>query len=187
LALALLGRWEEANSVATKRAADGEGVSTYIHVKVMAGEYVEAIRFFESRWPDFAAFESDYPPSRFTAFPAYADLAQAYSATGNEERFRQALARLRAQLDTIAKIGLEFSDLNIWEAMYFNLAGDPQSALTNLALAVDKGYLGYPRMSTEWVQLKPLEGDPEYEAIQARMVEHLHAERAKLNLGPMSI
>jgi len=186
-ALALLGRAEEASIITTKIAASGEDVSSHVRFTVMAGKNSEAIDFFETRWPDFESFERDFPLTGFANFLPYADLAQAYLAVGNEGRFQQTMARFRAQLDALEKIGLDFYYMNFMEAVYFTLAGDHESALANLQLAVDKGYLGYPRISTEWVQFKPLEGDPQYEAIQARMVEHLNAERTKLNLGPMTI
>jgi len=54
-------------------------------------------------------------------------------------------------------------------------------------VAIDGGWLSHPRLSKQWVQLKPLEGDPEFEAIQARILKHMNAERAKLNLESMSI
>jgi hypothetical protein len=55
-----------------------------------------------------------------------------------------------------------------------------------LSTAVDAGLLVGTKFSDGWVAMKVMDGDPEYEAIQARMVEHLNAERAELGLEPVS-
>ena len=154
---------------------------------VLTGRYPEVIDFFETRWSDFDAFEADFPPLGRSELFTYADLAQAYAAEGNEQRFRECLTRYRATLDRARALGLDSGYVDVMEAMYFTLAGDHETAVKNLDRAVDAGYVGYPRMTREWVQLKPLEGDPKFEAVQARMVAHLNAERAKVGLGPMSI
>ncbi len=186
-ALFMLDRAEEANIITAKLAASGENVSDHINYMVMSGKYSEAINFFETRWPSFDAFEVDFPPIGSGAVITYGDLAHAYASVGNEERFQESMLRFRTHLDRLKELGFEFVGIQIMEAVYFTLVGDHASALKNLNLAIDGGWLGFPRMSKEWVQLKPLEGDPEYEAIQARMVKHMNEERAKVNLGPMSI
>ncbi len=186
-ALSLLDRQEEARMIVTKMASSGEDVDSYLALDVMTGNNAAAIEFFETRWPDFDAFEADFPPLGRGNIQSYADIAQAYSAVGNEERFREAMKRFRIHLDRAHELGWKFTELPVLEAMYFTLSGDQDQALEHLDEAVNEGYLGYPRMSKQWVQLKPLEGEPTYEAIQTRMVEHLNAERAKVGLGPMSI
>jgi hypothetical protein len=66
------------------------------------------------------------------------------------------------------------------------LAGDLEASLEYLDRAVTRGLIAHPRMTMQWPALAPLEGDPRYEAIQARMVEHLNGERVKLGLEPVS-
>jgi len=186
-ALVFLGRQEEARIILSELASSGEDISDYINLSVLTGHYAEVVEFFETRWPDFDAFEADFPPFGRIDLYTYADLAQAYAAEGNEQRFRDCMTRYRTHLDRARELGLASVILDVMEALYFALSGDHETAVKNLDRAVDAGYLGYPRMSKEWVQLKPLEGDPEFEAVQARMVAHLNAERAKVGLGPMSI
>jgi hypothetical protein len=56
-----------------------------------------------------------------------------------------------------------------------------------LERAVDLGASTSERMAFDWPQLAPLEGDPRFEAIQARMMEHVNSERQKLGLEPATI
>ena len=82
-----------------------------------------------------------------------------------------------ASLGAIACPGLQY---------YFALAGDYTAALINLSKAVDGGVITSTRISFDHPALKSMEGDPEYEAIQARMIEHLNRERSQLGLEPVS-
>ena len=56
-----------------------------------------------------------------------------------------------------------------------------------ISKAVDDGLLTGTKLSLGWSSLKVLEGDPEFEAIQVRMFEHMNAERAELGLEPVTI
>lgn len=47
-------------------------------------------------------------------------------------------------------------------------------------------YYAATRIADDMPQLSELEGMPEYEAIQSRMIEHLNSERGKLGLEPVS-
>jgi TolB-like protein/Tfp pilus assembly protein PilF len=185
-ALFLLDRSEEANLIAADLAATGEQVEALFYLMAAEGRYDELIEFFETRWQDFEAFEADFPPLGRGSILTYADIARAYGAVGNEGRFDEALARYRLHLDRLHELGFQGISLHWFEAVYFTMTGDHDRALDNLGQAVDAGFLSYPRMSRETVHFKPLEGDPEFEAIQARMVDHLNAERAKAGLGPIS-
>ena len=72
-------------------------------------------------------------------------------------------------------------------ASYYAMAGDLTTSLDYLDRAATIGMTGTLRLATSWPALEPLEGDPRYEAIQARMNDHLNAERAKLGLEPATI
>jgi hypothetical protein len=186
-ALSWTDRPEEANIITAKLAADGQNVGDHIDYMVMNEQYTEVIDFFETRWPNFDAFEVDFPPLGVGDVHTYGNLAHAYASVGNEARFQEAMDRYRLYLDRLKELGFDNDGIYSMNAVYFTMAGDHEKALMNLAIAVDNGWLSYPRISKVVVQLKPLDGNPEFEAIQARMVKHLNEERAKLDLGPMSI
>ena len=115
------------------------------------------------------------------------DVAYAYSSTGNEERFSDAMARYRRAMDAGIAMGVQGNFLNLVEAVYFTLAGDPQAALAQLDQGVSDGLVIAGKLADAWAAFRTLEGDPEYEAIQARMFEHLNKERNELGLEPMAI
>ena len=82
--------------------------------------------------------------------------------------------------------GIDNSVFYFSEASHQVLAGNPDAGLDFLERAIDGGFATSLRFAAEWPCLQPLEGDPRYEALQARMIEHINRERAKLGLAPVS-
>jgi hypothetical protein len=62
---------------------------------------------------------------------------------------------------------------------------DHETTLNRLARAFEGGFAVNSQLSKFWPMFAPLDGDPGYELIMNRMVEHLNSERAKLGLEPM--
>ena len=133
-----------------------------------------------------ALLEAEYPPLGSGDVTSLMDIAYAYGSAGNAEMFDDAMKRTRVSLDTLTELGARSSFFKFTEAVYFTMVGERDRAIVLLSNAVDAGLLMGTKFSDDWVALKVLDGDPEYEAIQARMVEHLNAERAELGLEPVS-
>ena len=186
VALWVLGRTEEATLMAWELANSGEDVTTLISLLANSGRQEEAIRFFEERWDSLDAFEEEYPPLGDGDISSLLDLAFAYSSVGNAEQFDEAMTHARSALDAARELGLNNPFNTFSEAVYFTMAGERAQALVLLSDAVDQGLLPGTKFSQGWNALKVLEGDPEYEAIEARMFEHMNAERAELGLEPVS-
>jgi TolB-like protein len=179
-----LDRKEEATLLAWERANSGEDVGSLIAVLANSDNPAQAVEFFEQRWDDFDAFEKDYPLIGGNT-GSMIDLAYAYGVVGNQERFDEAMSRSRFALDTLEELGFMNPFIGLMNGVYFAMLGDREQALLLLAGAVDRGISNGLKLSDGWNGLKVLEGDPEYEAIEARMVEHLNGERAKLDLEPL--
>jgi hypothetical protein len=112
------------------------------------------------------------------------EIALAYRRAGNQEQFGNAMARIRSAHDSLLDQGLSHPSFWISEASYHALADDFPKTLELLAAAIEGGFISSPRITDDLPVFNDLEGDPEYEAIQTRMIEHLEAERAALGLDP---
>jgi TolB-like protein len=187
IALWVLGRTEEATILAWERANSGEDVTTLIGLLANSGKPAEAVLFFEERWDSLDAFVEEYPPLGSGDVGSLLDIAFAYGSIGNQERFDDAMAHSRSALDALKELGVKNSFFTFTDAVYFTMAGEREKSLVLLSSAVDEGLLLGTKFSLGWDALKVLEGDPQFEAIQARMVEHMNAERAELGLGPVTI
>jgi len=186
IGLQMLGRTEEATILATQLADSGEDIGTLISLLANSGKPEQATRFFEERWQSLEAYERDYPTLGNGSIGTILDIAYAYGSLGNQERFDEAMSRARTALDSLDELGFRNPDLEFINGVYYTMAGDREQALALISSAVGRGILNGPRLSDGWAALKVLEGDPEYEGIQARMMQHLNAERAELGLAPLS-
>jgi hypothetical protein len=94
--------------------------------------------------------------------------------------------RVREVHEGLKSIGISNAVFFMNEASHLALAGQLDNSMDYLDRAMDLGFTTHTRMKLEWPALEPLEGNPRFEAIQVRMIEHLNSERAKLGLEPMS-
>jgi len=184
-ALLYLGRKEEASMLAFKRAeeqADPGPLFTFLN---NTGRSAELVAYLEERWPDLDALRKDFPPYGGLGDFIMLDVALAYSRTGNQQRFDDAMQRVKGVHDGLKAQGVSNTVFWMAEAAYQALAGNLDSCLEYLDRAVKAGAVTSTRMVTDFPMLAPLEGDPRFEAIQTRMIEHLNSERQKLGLEPV--
>jgi tetratricopeptide (TPR) repeat protein len=186
-ALIELGRMEEALILARKMADSGENPTWLIGLLANYGKPEQAVAFVEERWDSLESFAKDFPTETGRGASVMLDIAYAYSRVGNVERFDEAMERSRTGMDTLAELGFDNSYLDFINAVHAALAGDHDSAINRLTTAVDRGYLTAGKFSNGWEALAALEGDPQYEALQTRVLDHVNQERAELGLEPMSI
>jgi len=186
-ALKALGRMEESRLLAFEQASSGKDVGTYISLLANSGQQAEVIKFIEDRWADLEAFELEFPALGSGGPGTMLDVAYAYASIGNTDRFDDAMRRSRQTLDRLEKLGGDNYFLYLLEAAYANLSGDPATALSYLDRAVERGAVFAASFADAWATFKTLEGDPEYEAIQQRMFDHMNEERKELGLEPMVI
>ena len=185
-ALQMLGRSEEAAILAQEEAARGDP-GLWLEFLNRAGRFEEVTRYIDERWPNLDDFEAAYP----TGANGYSDMLQvalAYSKTGNDAKFRDAMRRARNAHDRLLQGGAQLCRFFVREGEYYALAGDFDKAIEQLEAAVDRGWMGHTvRLAKADPALQVLEGDPRYEALQARAVELLNEQRTQLGLEPATI
>ncbi|MGH8034526.1 MAG: tetratricopeptide repeat protein, partial [Lysobacterales bacterium] len=187
IALTYLGRTEEAAILAHKRAEEIADIGTLFNFLNITDRSDELIAYLEERWPDLDSVQEEFPPYGALGYFLMIDVALAYSRTGNEGRFADAMQRVRTAHDRLIADGVSNNNFFFAQAAYLALAGNRDSSLDYLERAVDGGGILNMRMAFDWPELEPLEGDPRYEAIQARMISHVNSERQKLGLEPAKI
>jgi len=184
-ALFNLGRPEEALIIANERAADGVVGPLFAFLNA-SGQSELLVDYFEERWPDLEAFQLDVPAGGLFGYREMADIALAYRRAGNQARFDEAMTILHMASEQTRSQGIRGGDFQMVLAAYHAMAGDPEQALAHLAQAIDDGLIVSAKISKEYPYFRDFDGIPEYEAIQARMIDHLNREREKLALEPVT-
>jgi TolB-like protein/Tfp pilus assembly protein PilF len=185
-ALTLLGRTEEASIFAYQRADKQTDVETLIAFLNIVSRSDEAITYIETRWPDLASLQQDIPPYGAFGYHLMLDVALAYSRAGNQERFDEAMQRVDEAHEALKAQRVKNSFFFMNQAAYLALAGELDSSMDYLDQAITLGFVTHTRVSFFWPTLERLEGDPRYESIQSRMIEHVNREREALGLEPVS-
>jgi hypothetical protein len=183
IALTSLGRQEEAGMLARERAMEGD-IGVYLWHLAQAGQQAQIVEFVESRWADLGAFAAEFPDDG-TGYGSMLHIAHAYSVLDRPERFEEAMRCTRAAHDRALEQGIEVPFLFLEEARYHALAGNPDRAIRSLEQAADRGLLVGAPLARFSPELASLRGLPGFEAVQARLSEHLNTERAALGLEPL--
>jgi len=180
-----LGRTEEASMLA-RELEPTENIRFMFEFLNSAGRSAELTAYLEQQWPDLDAFETAFPAEGFFGYRVMNAVALAYRRTGSQAKFDDAMQRVRRAHDSLTEQGLSNPDYWLNEAAWYAMAGRDEEALELLAAAIDGGRILSARIADALPYFRELEGDPEYEAIQARMIEHLNRERQQLGLEPAS-
>jgi tetratricopeptide (TPR) repeat protein len=175
---------EEAMLIAQERASEGTVWPLFAFLN--ANDQSESlVRYFEDRWSSLEEFQKSNPAGS-SGYTEMADLALAYRRAGNQGRFDEAMAALASANEQSLTQGVQENQFLMVVAAYHAMAGNTETALEWLAQAIDGGLIVSTQISREYPYFRELDGNPEYEAIQSRMIEHLNRERAQLGLEPVS-
>jgi tetratricopeptide (TPR) repeat protein len=185
-ALSRLGRTEEALILAREVAAENSDMNRFFAVLVENGRYAELVEFVETRWPDLDAFQQEFPGSDGYGDWEWSFLALAYSRVNKEEKFKEVMSRYKAGLDRQIEMGADNWALTGSRAHHALLSGDTEGAITLLDKAVQQGAIVDDALGGTWSIFSSLRGDPAFEAVRIKMLEHLNTERAELGLEPLS-
>jgi len=182
-ALDLLGRREEAFELALKLSREGYPESLFALYN-RADRSRELIDYLEERWPSLDTFAADYPHGQ-NGYDLMAEVAMAYSRTGNTERFDDALLLVESAMSTLSEQGIDNWLFMVENAKYLALAGEYDQAIAQLEQAVDRGFQGYVPIATSIPVFEPLRDDPRFIAAEATMVDSINVEREALGLEPV--
>jgi len=183
--LTALKRNEEANLMAEKMSATGDIIPMLIFLS-RTGQNERLVNLFRLRWPDLNAFETDFP-SDGEGHWLMLNMAQAFSKTGNGEKARDALARVRIAHDRSIKQGIVSAFLIFQEARYYAHMGNQEEAINQLQQAAEIPAMIAGPLAEFWPVFESLRGHPRFESTQARLIETMNQERASLGLVPLEI
>ena len=148
-----------------------------------ARRYQELVDYVEERWPSLSTLASEYSGNQ-NGYGLMADVALAYSHTGNMARFDEAMRFVDQRISKLAEQGI--NNFVFWgnQAIYYAMLGDIDAAFDHLQPAVEGGWVivGDP------VEVEPalaaLENDPRFTEIEATMLARVNEYRGLLDLAP---
>jgi TolB-like protein/Tfp pilus assembly protein PilF len=184
-ALELLGRRDEAFELAFELSSEGDLWNLFALYN-RADRSKELVDYLEERWPNLDAFAADYPHDDY-GYAEMVEIAHAYSRTGNNERFHEALLLVESAMSKLTGQGIDNFVFMVENAKYLMLAGKHDEALTLLERALERGMLGFAPIAEDMPMFEPLRDDPRFLAVEAAMVANINIERDALGLEPIEL
>jgi TolB-like protein len=183
-ALDALGRREEAFEQAFAFASRGF-IDYLFDLYNRADRSDELVAYVEERWSSLDAFAADYAPDEF-GYGVMLSVALAYSRTGNEDRFADALHRYEQGIAQVEAQGADNRFLAFQSALYYSVAGDRERAFEVLETLAEEGMFAILPLG-EWIpEFASIKSEPRFLAIEGRMLEIVNGQRAELGLDPVN-
>jgi tetratricopeptide (TPR) repeat protein len=184
-ALRYLGRVEEASMVARQWLETTRLPHDMIELLGNSGQHEALISFIEDRWGSLDTFHYEQVNEIGFGYQNMIYIARACQATGRMAEFEQAMGLIRADHDRQAAAGINWAAFFLMEAQYWTMANDHDLAISFVEKSVNDHVFINPKISRMHPILKPLDGDPRFEAVQAKILIHLNQERAEAGLEPL--
>ncbi|WP_376694844.1 tetratricopeptide repeat protein [Wenzhouxiangella sp. EGI_FJ10305] len=185
-ALVALGRSDEA--VAQARDRFEESPDVFIRVVGLLGalaaaeRHEELVALYDARFGTTAAIEAFF--GEIWASREMAIFVWALKSEGRQEALKDPLASWGRRLDQLRENGHGSPRFVMIEADYAVLSDLPEEAIEKLTRAIDAGYRD-PRLAFDPV-FSELSNHQSFQAQVDRMIELINAERAKLDLEPLT-
>lgn len=178
--MALLGRKADAIDLVRKelekRPDFPQQVADYLVILNVTREWPEIVRYYDSKWDSPDAFRR-----QFSRSPPFAAVIPALQAAGHADAPAM-MALWRKHLDTLEASGFQDTSIDIANANWHLLKGEPDKAADLLETAYSKGARDI------FILVSPiLEDTPRLNAIRAKIGKAINAERAKLGLKPIEM
>jgi TolB-like protein len=182
-----LGQYEEALHLIENNIRRSDRASVMIQLLTEQQKYRELTDWMEREWPDLDEFEDEYFLTNAYGPRDLVDLAWAYQQLGNSEKYGEMISRADAVNDRLLSIGAGHPEFLHRRAYLELVRGDVELALDFLEQADAKNWTTPYRLSTVKPAYVALDGNPRYEALLAKWIAHVNAERTKLNMSPIEL
>jgi hypothetical protein len=185
LALLYLGRTEEATMASRTWLQRSAIPDVLIQTLAHSGQFEALMELVESRWDSLEQLERESQSGLGFGQWSLLYVAWACRSLERDACFAEAMQRVRAENDRQIAAGIGWPIFWLMDAQYWMLANDQDRAIELLARIADWNWVFGPRIARMYPLFKPLEGDPRYEAIQRRLLEHLNGQREKAGMAPI--
>jgi len=184
LALYETGREDEGIAMAYEQATSGYPENLF-YLLNRSGRSGEVVGFLEERWPTIATFAAENGGDEF-GYSIMAEVALAYSRTGNQERFNEAMLFINRQSSRLDEQGVDNFIYSGNRAIEYALLGDADSALTQLQQAVNRGWTTAGVPTDVIPAFAMLADDPRFKELAVAMLSNINRDREIVGLPPMN-
>ena len=184
IALYETGQTDEAIELAHGQASSGYPGSLF-YLLNRSDRSKELTDYLEERWPTLSEFAMENPGDEY-GYPIMTDVALAYSRSGNQDRFDEAMRFIEQHATRLDDSGIDNIFLSIQRAMDFALLGDADAAISYLEDAANRGWSSQGVLSEVAPALAVLADDPRYQEVEVVLLNNMNRDREIVGLPPLN-
>ena len=179
-----LGRTDEAIALAHTQASSGyPGNLFYLLNRSNRSE--EVTDYLEERWPTLSEFARENRGDEY-GYTIMTDVALAYSRTGNQDRFDEAMHFIEQHTARLDEHGIDNIFLSVNRAMDHALVEDFDAAIAYLQDAAGRGWTSQGVLGEVQPALAVLADDPRYQEIEVALLANMNRNREIVGLPPLN-
>jgi tetratricopeptide (TPR) repeat protein len=179
-----LGRADEAIALAHTQASSGD-LGNLFYLLNRSDRSEELTDYLEERWPTLSEFAMENRGDEY-GYPTMTDVALAYSRTGNQDRFDEAMHFIEQHTARLDEHGIENIFLSVNRAMDYALVEDFDAAIAYLQDAAGRGWTSQGVLGEVQPALAVLADDPRYQEIEVALLDNMNRNREIVGLPPFN-
>jgi TolB-like protein len=184
LALYEIGQRDEAMTLAHGQASSGyPGNLFYLFNR--SDRSTELTDYLEERWPTLSEFAMENPGDEY-GYAIMTEVALAYSRSGNQDRFDEAMRFIKQHATRLDEHGIDNIYLSYQRANDFALLGDADAAIAYLQDAASRGWTSQGVLGEVQPALAVLADDPRYQEIEVALLNNMNRNREIVGLPPLN-
>ena len=183
-ALYQLGQVDESIALAQSQAASGNPGNLF-NLLNRADRSSDLTDYLEERWPTLSEFAAENRGDEY-GYPIMTDVALAYSRSGNQSRFNEAMLLIERHTARLDEQGIDNIFLSAQRAIDHALLGDADEAIAYLEDAASRGWSSQGVLSDVAPALAVLADDPRYQEVEVVLLNNMNRNREIVNLPPLN-
>ena len=183
-ALYQVGQTDEAIELAHGQASSGYPGNLF-YLLNRSDRSKEVTDYLEERWPTLSEFAMENPGDEY-GYSIMTDVALAYSRSGNQDRFDEAMRFIEQHATRLDENRIDNIFLSYQRANDFALLGDADAAIEYLEDAASRGWSSQGVLSEVAPALAVLADDPRYQEVEVVLLENINRDREIVGLPPLN-
>ena len=179
-----LDRVDEAIALAQTQASSGD-LDNLFYLLNRSDRSEELTDYLEERWPTLSEFAMENRGDEY-GYPIMTDVALAYSRTGNQDRFDEAMQFIEQHTARLDEDGIDNIFLSVNRAMDYALVEEFDSAIAYLQDAAGRGWTSQGVLGEVQPALAVLADDPRYQEIEVALLDNMNRNREIVGLPPLN-
>jgi TolB-like protein len=184
IALYVTGQIDEGIALAHAQASSGYPGNLF-YLLNRSDRSKEVTNYLEERWPTLGTFAAENRGNEY-GYGIMSDVALAYSRSGNQDRFNEAMLLIERHEARLDEHGIDNVFHSANRAIDYALLGDADAAIEHLQQAASRGWTSAGVLADVTPAFALLADDPRYQELEITLLNNMNRDREIVGLPPLN-